>query len=135
MAVRSPATYMRQSENSWPNLRVSPVNERRGLQKHSSIPDGARLPPNSPYRHIRKTSCLSHRILWGNLALTKVVRKCESSPFDAKAPLQLRPYPSVEGFGHENISSAGIAASCAGELLSGDSLILSVHSILSLRQV
>ena len=46
MAVQSAATYMRQSENSWPNLRVCRVSERRGLQKHSSIPDGARLPLN-----------------------------------------------------------------------------------------
>ena len=46
MDVRSPLTYTRQSENSWANWRVSPVNEKRGLQKHSTVPDGARLPPN-----------------------------------------------------------------------------------------
>lgn len=113
MAVRPPATFMRQLENSSPNLRASRVNEKRGLQKHSSIRDGARLPPNGPYRRIRKTCCLSHQILGDDLALTKVVRKCEYSPFDAKAPLQLRLYPSVEGFGYENISSAGTPATRA----------------------
>lgn len=32
MAVRSPATFMRQSENSWRDLPVWLVNEKRGLQ-------------------------------------------------------------------------------------------------------
>lgn len=54
MAEQSPAMFMRQSENSSPNLRVSPVNERHGLQKHSSTPDEARLPLTSRYRHYAK---------------------------------------------------------------------------------
>jgi len=49
MAVPLPGTFMRQLENSWPNWRGSPVNERRGLRKHSSIPDEARLPLTSRY--------------------------------------------------------------------------------------
>ena len=115
MAVRSPATFMRQSENSWPNLRVSPVNERRGLQKHSSIPDEARLPLTSRYRHMRKRPCLNHRTPWGSLMLARAARKCASSPSDAKVHLHLLLYPSVEEFGHEKISSAGtLAATRAG---------------------
>jgi hypothetical protein len=77
------------------------------LQKHSSIPGRSEtsieltVPPH-PQNVLPEPSDTR-----GRPRTHEGVREFEYSPFDAKAPLQLRPYPSVEGFGHENISSAG----------------------------